>query len=177
MLKLRNLFIIIVFGFTTSLLSDNSSTTEADLKSAYIYNFARYTKWEGKAATYKQFTICVYKESKLYESLKKLEKKKMKGMEIKIVIVGDEEDCLPFCHIVFIPKLQQNRLAALITKAAACNALTISDTEGYAQKGVIINLKTVSNKITFEANTDQAHKSKLKMSSSILKMATIVHNN
>lgn len=177
MLILKNLFIIIVFGFSTSLLAYNNSAEEADLKAAYIYNFARYTQWEGKAAEYKQFTICVHKESDLYKSLKKLENKKMKGMEIKIVTIGDTENCLHPCNIIIIPEIQQDRLEALLTKAKACNALTVSDTEGYAQKGVIINLKTASNKITFEANLNQALRSKLKMSSNILKMAIIVNSN
>ena len=70
----RSVFFIIVLGFTTPLLA---SIKEADLKAAYIYNFARYTHWENKTVNNREFLICVHKESDLYVSLKKLEKKNM----------------------------------------------------------------------------------------------------
>jgi len=168
---------MVVLGFTTSLFGSVNSAKEADLKAAYIYNFARYTKWEGLGEKRNQFVICVHKESDLLKSLKKLEKKKMKGMQIKVIVVGEGKNCLRSCHVVILPKLHRKRLEALVKKAVASNVLSVSDTEGYAQKGVTINLKKVSNKMTFEVNLDQVRHSKLKISSNLLKMATIVYNN
>ena len=173
---LKNLLLMVVLGFSTSLFGSVNSAKEADLKAAYIYNFARYTKWTVKDMNRNQFVICVHKESDLYASLKKLEKKKMKGKTIKVVAVGEGKNCLRPCHMVILPKLQEKRLQALVSKAVASHVLSISDTEGYAQKGVTINLKKVSNKMTFEVNLEQVEHSKLKMSSNLLKMATIVRN-
>jgi len=168
---------MILVGFSTSLFGSVDTAKEADLKAAYIYNFARYTKWEGLGENRNQFVICVHKESDLFKSLKKLEKKKMKGKKIKVIAVGESKNCLRPCHVVILPELQQKRLQALVKKAVASNVLSISDTEGYAQKGVTINLKKVSNKMTFEVNLDQVRKSRLKLSSNLLKMATIVQDN
>ena len=170
----RSILIIIVLGFTTSLFADTNSVKEADLKAAYIYNFARYTNWANKAAKSGQFIICVHKESDLYMSLKKLENKKIKGMRIKVLILDEGKDSLVPCHIVVLPKLNDRRLRSLVKKAVKSHVLSISDTNGYAQKGVTINLKKVSNKMTFEVNLDQVKRTKLKMSSNLLKLATIV---
>lgn len=172
----RSIFLIIVLGVITPLLASTNSAKEADLKAAYIYNFARYTNWGNKTAGSREFVICVHKESDLYISLKKLEKKKIKDMRIKVLVVGEDEGCLVPCHMVVLPKLNNQRLRSLVKKAVASNVLSISDNDGYAQKGVAINLKRVSNKMTFEVNLDQVKHTKLKMSSNLLKMATIVSN-
>ena len=174
---LRNMFFMIVLGFSTSLFANVNSAKEADLKAAYIYNFARYTNWKMDSTNSKQFVICVHKRSDLYKSLKKLENKKLKGMDIKVISIGNGKDCLVPCQIVILPKLHQKLLKMFVAKAVAGNVLSISDTDGYGQEGVMINLKKISNKMTFEVNLDQVRQSSLKISSNLLKMATIVRNN
>ena len=176
-MKVRNLLFIIILACSSSLFALANSAKEADLKAAYIYNFARYTNWAGIGIRGNEFIICVYKGSDLLKSIKKLEMKRVKGKKIKVIVVGDGKHCLRPCHVVILPKLQGRQLESLVEKAVAGHVLSISDTDGYAQKGVAINLKKVSNKMTFEINIDQVRQSRLKLSSNLLKMATIVRNN
>lgn len=171
----KKLFLLAICGFlTSSLYASKNSAKEADLKAAYIYNFMRYTKWNKEKKDKTEFVICVYNESALYNSLKKLEKKTLKNIKIKVITVGTEESCLIPCDVVILSQMEDGLLNSFVRKATIHHVLSISDTDGYAQKGVMINLKRVANKMTFEVNLTKVKKSQLHLSSNLLKMASIV---
>ncbi len=52
--------------------------------------------------------------------------------------------------------------------------LTIGNTLGFAQRGVIINFYLEDQKVRFEINVDAAKREKLTISSQLLKLARIV---
>ena len=53
--------------------------------------------------------------------------------------------------------------------------LTVADTPGFAERGVMINFFiTREDKVRFEANLEEAENSGLRLSSQLLKLATIV---
>jgi hypothetical protein len=52
--------------------------------------------------------------------------------------------------------------------------LTVGDTDGFAQDGVLVNFFSSGSYIRFEVNIDRAEKSKLKFSSRLLKLAKLV---
>jgi len=53
--------------------------------------------------------------------------------------------------------------------------LTIGDTKGFAQQGVIINFYIKDEKVRFEINVDAAKRANLKISAKLLRLAKIVH--
>jgi hypothetical protein len=53
--------------------------------------------------------------------------------------------------------------------------LTVSDTKGFAEKGVLINFYMMGDKIKFEINEKAVHESGLVMSYRLLNLARIVH--
>jgi len=165
---------ILFVGLSASVSADTNSASEADLKAAYIYNFARYAEWKGKKKNASTFVICVHRRSDLFKSLKKLESKKLKGIKIKVIAVGDGEGCLVPCHMVVLPKLSPSKLKAFVRKSTKENVLSVSDIDGYGEYGVMINLKKVSNKMTFEVNLNELSHSKIKLSSNLLRLAKIV---
>lgn len=54
------------------------------------------------------------------------------------------------------------------------NALTISDIEGFAERGGVIGFIALENKIHFAINVDAAERMGLKISSQLLRLAKIV---
>jgi hypothetical protein len=54
--------------------------------------------------------------------------------------------------------------------------LTIGDTEGFGEKGVMINFIIRDNKVRFEINPEAARRAGLTISSKLLSLATIVHS-
>jgi hypothetical protein len=54
--------------------------------------------------------------------------------------------------------------------------LTIGDTKGFGESGVMINFLTKENKVRFEINLAAARRAGLKISSKLLSLATIVYS-
>lgn len=78
------------------------------------------------------------------------------------------------CNAVWIASGADAQLAAVLAKTSGKPILTMGDTEGFAERGVMINLRRGSTRITFEINLDETRKSGLKFSSRLLALGKIV---
>jgi hypothetical protein len=65
-------------------------------------------------------------------------------------------------------------LAAILRETEGRPVLTIGDTDGFAQAGVILNLYTFDQRVRIEANTTAAARAGLRLSSQLLRLARIV---
>lgn len=78
------------------------------------------------------------------------------------------------CHAVWITHAAEAQLAEVLARTSGKPILTLGDTEGFAKRGVLINLRRESTRIAFEINLEQAKKSGLKFSSRLLELGKIV---
>ena len=83
-------------------------------------------------------------------------------------------DQLDKCHLLFVSRSEEKNLPEILAKIKNWNTLTVSDMEGFAQSGGVINFVTVEKKIRFEINLDAAERADLKISSKLLRLAKIV---
>jgi hypothetical protein len=78
------------------------------------------------------------------------------------------------CHAVWITSAADSQLAAVLARTSGKPILTLGDTEGFAERGVMINLRRGPTHIAFEINLDEARKSGLKFSSRLLALGKII---
>ncbi len=78
------------------------------------------------------------------------------------------------CQILFISASKKNELDAILKKIEHKNILTISDSEGFAHKGVAINFVIIEGKIKFEINNRALERAGLQVSSQLKKLAILV---
>jgi hypothetical protein len=78
------------------------------------------------------------------------------------------------CHAVWIASAAEPQLAAALARTSGKPILTMSDTDGFAERGVLINLRGGSPRPTFEINLGEAKKTGLKISSRLLALGKIV---
>ncbi|MDA3947197.1 MAG: YfiR family protein [Helicobacteraceae bacterium] len=168
-------FFIVTLFFPASLMAEYASMT--DIKAAYIFNFIRYTSWPEVDEKEAVFHLCVHKNSDIRQSLKLLENKIVKNQSITIVSVENPGEELSLCEVLVLPELKEEELKTFISAAKSSKILTVSDSEGYAGLGVMINLVVRDNKVKFEVNLDEIEDSELKISSNLLKLATIIQSN
>jgi len=81
---------------------------------------------------------------------------------------------LKACHILFISKSEEPRLAAILASLAQSSVLTLGEVEGFAQRGGIINFFLDGEKLRFEINTDAADRCGLRIRSQLLSLSKIV---
>jgi hypothetical protein len=75
--------------------------------------------------------------------------------------------------VLFIARSEQERVKSITAACTKAKILTIGDTDGYSEKGIIINLYKRDNKFRFQINIGAMEKSDLKISANVLKLGDI----
>jgi hypothetical protein len=152
--------------------------TDTEVKAAFLYQFPKFIEWPDSAFTDSNspFLIGVLGDDPFGSTLDKMVKgKTINGRKI-IVKRSNSVDNLQNCQIVFISSSEKNRLSRIIDGFKGSNALTVSDINGFAKKGGVIGFVYRDNKIAIQINVEAAKRSKLKISSNLLRLAEIVES-
>ncbi len=146
---------------------------EYRLKAAFLYNFALFTEWpeDGNAA----LTVCVAGPDTFGGELAALNGKAV-GLRRIRVTWADIDGPLAGCHLVFIPASANDAIPNVIAQLAGRPVLTVADSQGAAQRGVMLNMTVAQDKIVFEANTRAARSARIGLNSKLLRLATQVLN-
>jgi hypothetical protein len=150
--------------------------SEYAVKAAYIYNFAKFVEWEpGALERQGEFIIGMLGDDPFGNVLEHaLEDKMVGSYPISVRRFSTLDEAKP-AQILYVPASRETDLAALHATLRGDAVLTIGDTPGFAERGVMINFFiTRDNKVRFEVNLREAESSGLRLSSQLLKLATIV---
>jgi hypothetical protein len=151
---------------------------EYKVKAEFLERFTRFIDWPADSAINtndKSFCICVTGKSPFGSYLNEMANQvKIKGKPVEIHQIEQLTAELPKCQILFIARSEKDRLADILKLTQDKPILTVGDTRGFAEDGVLVNFYTSGNYIRFEVNIDRAEKSKLKFSSRLLKLAKLV---
>ena len=153
-------------------LTQAEQPSEYRLKVAFLYNFSTYTEWPSLPD--QVLNLCIYGKDPFGENLQHLQHKKAHEHEIVIRHTRNTED-LPSCQIVFITRSSIDNLSDIVKQLDEMPILTIADTPGASQQGVILNMAIKEGKATFEANVAIAKRNRLKLSSQLLRFATEIY--
>ena len=151
---------------------------EYELKAAFLYNFARYVKWpKDRAARKHSLVLGVLGRDPFGPHLDVLEKDRtIKGKKIVVRRFRTMTDYVA-CQILFVSSSEARRLEAALEQVKGSHVLVVSDTPGFAQRGVTINFIVERRKVGFEVNVDAAKREGLKISSKLLRLAEIVRDH
>jgi len=143
------------------------TATEAELKAAYLFNFALFVQWpDSRQPT---FAICQHGADTLGAGAKALERRKLHGKPITVRNVADNE--FTGCDLLFIASSENQRIRALTSNLHGMNILTVSDAPGAVKDGAMIGLSVANQKIVFDVNIAVARKSNLVISAKLLDLA------
>lgn len=183
---------ITLVGIRGSLAQPIDAAKAAKVKSAYLLNFAKFTTWSDGAFTDEDnpLVICVWGSNAVEKSLKQLIEGKTVGQRKVVVrhievhmaaplheakdISDDIGGKLNGCHLLYIGKIEANRVHKILKAIESLRILTVSDTPRFAEQGGMLGLVLRKGKITFDANPITIKKAGIKVSSKILKLAQIV---
>ena len=145
---------------------------EHELKAAFIYNFISFTEWPIKIGS--NVNVCTMGKDPLIISLDALQKKIAKG---GIIVVHHlrVEDEVKDCHVIFISDSERSNFPKILSRLKSMPILTVTDSEGFAAQGVMIELALEERRIVFKINIQAAKQAKLMMSSKLLRLAKVVY--
>ena len=144
--------------------------SEARLKSAFIFNFAKFVEWPANAFSEPNspLVVGIIGKDTLGPALDQvIQGKSVNGRPIVVhrFAVGQE---VQSCHILFVSAKNEANLAQILQRARGANILTVGETEGFLKAGGIIRFVTVENRLQFEISAANAAQSGLKISSKLL---------
>ena len=81
------------------------------------------------------------------------------------------------CHILFVCPSEQEQFDKILRHFKERDVLLVSDVEGFARRGGMINFVPHGNKLRFEVNVNAIERTDLKVSSKLLKLGRIVRDD
>lgn len=148
---------------------------EAEVKAAYIYNFAHFVSWPEGAFTNKTepFIVAVLGEDPFGKELEKaLETEKAKGRSFSIIRTPTGSS-VPHCHILFIGASEKERLSSIFQDLDNKPILTVSEVTPFARIGGMIRFSKENRRISLIINPETAKKAGLRIRSELLSIATL----
>jgi len=165
-------------GLAAILLAPGPSwaISEYQVKAAFLLNFGKYVEWPASALAPDALAICVLGTDPFGAALDQtLAGRRIGGRRLQARRVTDVSQARG-CNILFVGRAKPARLDAVFSGLEGQPILLVGEQERFARKGGIINFIEVDQKIRFEINEAAARRARLKISSQLLKLATIVED-
>ncbi len=154
---------------------------EYRIKAAFLFNFIKFIDWPPEVLIDKNqpFSVCVLGENPFGDFISDLEAQSTHGKKLRIEFLQSYErpnDIRQF-HILFISASMEEQTAAILNDLDGYPALTVGDHATFALNGGIINFLIHNKKVRFEINLAAAKRTRLKISSKLLRLAQNIFEN
>jgi len=176
LLILRQARRAMLLGILASAICQGQAFNEYQVKAAFLYTFAKFVEWPPQtfSSPSAEIAICVLGEDPFGNFLDDAVRNKTASDRPLAVYrlagppVGSE------CKILFIAASERYRMPALLASVGSRNILTVGDTAEFAAQGGIIGLRLDGERIRLLVNLTAAERAKLRISSRVLSLATII---
>jgi YfiR/HmsC-like len=144
---------------------------ERAVKAAFVFNLTKYVEWP---QTTNEMVIGFLGEAQTGEIFQKMLDGKSSGSRTIHVLLSPSDQDLARCSILYIADLSAKRIRAALDQVHGKGVLTVGDTELFVRAGGMIGLITVGERVQIDVSLEVAQESKLKISSKLLSIATLV---
>ena len=147
------------------------------LKVAFLYNFTKFATWQEPGfSAQASISVCVLGKDAVSAELETIRAKSAQGRPLSLLLLGTVSQAKN-CNVLFVSKSEKNKVPDILKFLGDANVLTVSDIDGFATAGGIIELVNEDGRITFDVNLDTARRVGLNLHAQLLKVARVVHNN
>lgn len=153
-------------------LASDADVSEYALKSAFIYNFAKFIEWTRPADG--TLHLCVLADEAFEGEFDKLNGKAVGTLRLK-VDHPSRTDAADTCNIFFIAESESENLPRIIRMSKDLGALTVSDSKGFLDRGVMIEMQMEDGRVSFEVNMAAARAAALTIGAKLLRLAKRVY--
>jgi uncharacterized protein DUF4154 len=152
---------------------DDAAPGATSIKAAFVYRFLGFVEWPARAlqSAHAPIVIGVLGADALARELEEVVANRRvdeRAIEVRRV---DAAHALDGVNVLFVGEHAADALPALAEPAARASVLIVSDFAGALDRGSVINLLVVDNRVRFEVSLDAASRSALRLSSRLLGVA------
>jgi hypothetical protein len=153
-----------------------AQTGERELKAAFLYNFAKFVDWPPAAfpepAT--PVILCVLGDDAIGASLERVVKgETLNDRRLVVRRLRDPQEVRD-CHVLFVSPAEKH-ISQLLASLREAGVLTVGDGNDFLDQGGMIRFFLEQNRVRFDINLDAAERSRLKLSSKLLRLARAVN--
>jgi hypothetical protein len=146
--------------------------SEAQIESAYIFNFIKFVEWPDSAVkSGGNIRLCIMGNDELQTLLATLNGRDVGEYRLQVVPSGDGMEHIGTCHVLYIDQQETRRFVPILKSLGERPVLTISDIPNFAERGGNIGLVYRENRVLFEINLASARIAGLRLSSQMLNLA------
>ncbi len=167
-----HLFILFALSLPWLTVRADAAVDERAMKAAYLYNFVLFAQWPALPGS--DFQLCILGSTALDAELVRLEGKPVSNgllIAIRRLMPGEP---LSGCQVLYIDERNRRGLDALLQRLDSLPVLTITDATGFADRGIMIEMRKQGQRIVFDVNLAAARRARLDFSARLLKLASFV---
>lgn len=145
------------------------------VKAAVVFKLTKFVEWPERifAASRGVLRICAIGDTPVAEALTVVEGRVSQGRTVEFLKV-DAVAAKDACHLLFIGKREAARARTAEEDRFGLSLLTVSDSEGFASNGGIVELTRRGSRLGFRVNVKNAQRAGLTISAPLLELAEIV---
>lgn len=150
---------------------------EYRVKATFLYNFTKLVEWPAESFPEgnPELVIAIVGEDPFGATLDRIATNEgSRGRKLTIKRLKWNEN-LGKCHVLFISRSEKKHLQAILSKVDGAGILTVSEMEGFASSGGMIEFLFDEDRIRFDINREAATHGKLKINSRLLMLARTVY--
>lgn len=149
----------------------------AGLKAAYLLNFAQFVDWPADAVPAgAPLAVCIVNDGAVASALEQTIKGKTVEGHVLTVIRLAPGATMPMCHVVYLTGPDQKHSADVMGTLNGKLVLTVSDAPRFARTGGMVELFLEGGRMRIAVNVDALQRGKVRLSSRVLTLATIVRD-
>lgn len=137
-------------------------------KAAFLYNFLKFTEWpaESFATSDAPVVICLYQVSpELGANVGKLAGRTAQGHAISVMDLSSWARAGE-CHMLVFGEDHSDKVARV-----SGPVLTVGQSAAFLEQGGIVGLSVENERLIFDINLDSLHRSRLRISSQLMRLA------
>jgi hypothetical protein len=143
---------------------------EAQLKAAFIFNFAKFATWSGEdGASARDLVLCVAQDQEIYRQLTEVEGRKIRERVIHVAEISNATS-LPNCQVIYVGNSLPQREVEKLIQSYNQGALTISD----GTAATAIQFVPNGARLGFSVHMPEVKKQGIELNSQLLKLAVSV---
>jgi len=154
------------------------AVTRAELKAAFVYNFATFTEWPADAlAAGAPLVLCVIGDSAVAQALdRSAGGRQIEGHRV-VVRKMDANGPVRSCHVLYAGGIAPKGAHELLEAVKGIAVLTVSDLATFTQQGGTAHLFVEGERMRFAVNVESAQRFGLRLSSRLLSLAKLVKDD
>lgn len=144
---------------------------EYQVKAAFVYNFIKFVEWppDGNALG-PTVRLCVLGDLPDRAPFESLDGQEIMGKRLSLVFLREPRESRG-CEVLFLASSLSSRVPEVLDVLQGQPTLTIGDTEGYAKRGIMINMYLDNRRVRFEINARAAGDAGLRISAKLMSLA------